>query len=148
MSIRIFFATVAIVALLNPVVQAANKTPPAADAQAGQNIDAVAEAIFKQADRNGDKKMSQAEFRAAVTMIEQYAMTLPVKTTKNNKPINPNAAALGAPAAATPDFSNGKHLTPDEFKAAFPGLLFQAETTLAQLRAQAAAAGKAPKKGN
>lgn len=150
MSARTLFAAVVAWALFIPVAHAANKTPaaPAADAQTGQNADVIAEAIFKKADKNGDKKMTLSEFRVALTYIEQYAATLPAKpVAKNAKPINPQALALGGPPAGMPDLSNGKHLSLDEFKAAFPGLLSQAQDAVAQLRAQAAAAGTMKKKG-
>ena len=146
MSARTLLAAITSWALCVPLTFAADNPP--AGAQAGQNVDAVAEAIFKRADRNGDKKMTLSEFRNAVTMIEQVALSMPAKAAgKNAKQINPQAAALGAPPASTPDFSGGKHLTLEEFKAAYPGLLAQAEITLAQLRAQAAAAKTTMRRG-
>src|ERR1043165_9516663 len=109
MSARAFFAALAVCVLLSSSAgRAADKTPAAAaNPQAGQNIDAIAEQVFKKADRNADKKLNQTEFKGAITLTEQVALTMPPKHV-NAKNINPQAAALGAPAAGMPDFSNGK----------------------------------------
>jgi len=125
------------------LARAADKTPARQRRTSGRSTDAIAEAIFRKADRKRRHENDAQRISPRETLIEQVALSMPAKTVaKNAKQSNPQAAALGAPAAATPDFSNGKHLTLDEFKAAYPVLLAQAEVTLAQLRAQASKTAK------